>query len=61
MTETQIDQLEDPGVIDEAPQESRKREPIGNTTHSGRSIKLLPRMARGYLEGIRDWWHGSTA
>ena len=55
---TQIDQLEDPGVIDKAPQESKTTEPIGNSTCSGRSIKLMPRMAESTSkrdQGLVAW------
>ena len=51
---TQIDQSEDPGVIDEVPQENRTREPIRNTTCSGRSIKLCPGWQKALLKEIRD-------
>ena len=54
---TQVDQLEDPGVIDKVPQENRTREPIGNTTRCERSIKLMERMAESTSQ--RD--HGLVA
>ena len=55
---TEIDRLEEPGVIDKAPQENRTRDPIGNTTHSGRSINLRPRMAESTSrrdQGLVAW------
>ena len=42
--EMQINQSEDPRIIDDAPQENNTRGPIGNIMCSGRSIKLTPRM-----------------
>ena len=48
--ETPTDISEEPSFSEETPLENPTRNPSGNTTCSGRSVKLTPRMAWSMLQ-----------